>query len=100
MMNRERGTPPLPHTHEETTEPGRFGCPMLAPIQWERAVESRVPTSRCLIGWSLTGDPAIARCRATHAVIDCWKAHPERMPIAAVDEPAPNIAALQLTAAD
>lgn len=100
MTNRARRTPPLPHAHEEATEPGRFGCPMLAPVRWERAAELRVPTSRCLIGWSLTDDLAVARCRATHAVVDCWKAHPERTPIVAADDPPPVAALLQMTAAD
>ena len=97
MMNR---APRLHLVSEEMTEPGRFGCPMLVHVQWERAVEAHVPTSRCLIGWSLTNDLAIARCRATHAVIDCWKAHPERTPIAAPEEPAELIAPLHLAAAD
>ena len=100
MMNRARCVPPLPDMHEEATEPGRFGCPMLAPVQWERAVDARVPTSRCLIGWSLTDDLAVARCRATHAVTDCWKAHPERTPIVAADEPPPIVALLHGAAAD
>lgn len=99
-MDRAQRMPLLPHLSEEVTEPGRFGCPMLAPVQWERAGEAHVPTSRCLIGWSLSDDLAIARCRATHAVIDCWKAHPERTPIVAADEPAAILAILQVAVAD
>ena len=97
MMDRAHRALPV---SDDTTEPGRFGCPMLTHVQWERAVEAHVPTSRCLIGWSLTDDLAIARCRATHAVVDCWKAHPERTPIAAPEEPATVVAALHLAAAD
>jgi hypothetical protein len=86
--------------HDEAAEPGRFGCPILVPVQWEGAGASGVPRSRCLIGWSLTDDLAVARCRATHAVTDCWKAHPERTPIVAADEPPPLPTTLHLTAAD
>ncbi len=74
--------------NEEVGEPGKFGCPMLAPVHWERAAETRVPTSRCLIGWSIGDELAVARCRATHAVMDCWKAHPERTPVVALDSQA------------
>jgi len=73
---------------------------MLVHVRWERAVEAHVPTSRCLIGWSLTDDIAIARCRATHAVVDCWKAHPERTPIAAPEEPPSTDPVLFAAAAD
>lgn len=97
MMNQAQHALP---TSEEATEPGRFGCPMLVHVQWERAVEAHVPTSRCLIGWSLTDDLAIARCRATDAVIDCWKAHPERTPIAAPDDPPLTDPELFASAAD
>ena len=70
---------------DDEPESGLFGCPMLAPVHWEGAGQAGVSTRRCLIGWSLTDDLAIARCRATHAVVDCWKAHPERTPIVALD---------------
>ena len=97
MMNRAQR---VPQNDEEATEPGLFGCPMLTHLQWERAAETHVPTSRCLIGWSLTDDLAIARCRATHAVVDCWKAHPERTPIVVADHPDPIVAVLHAAAAD
>ena len=101
MIDRARRMSPLPNASEEGAEPGRFGCPMLTPLQWEHAAALRVPASRCLIGWSLTDDLAIARCRATHAVIDCWKAHPERTPIlGADDEHPPHLSALRVAAAD
>ncbi len=87
-------------THEEAEKPGSFGCPMLVSVQWEHAAAMRVPTSRCLIGWSLTDGLAIARCRATHAVIDCWKAHPERAPVVAPDEPPLAGVVLHVAAAD
>lgn len=96
-MNRARH---VPSAAEEASEPGRFGCPMLVPVQWERAAETRIPTSRCLIGWALGDELDIDRCRATHAVIDCWKAHPERTPIVALDSPAQLDALLHVAAAD
>ena len=99
MIDRTRRMSSSPHVHDDEAEPGRFGCPLLVPVQWERTAEARVPRSRCLIGWSLTDDLAVARCRATHAVTDCWKAHPERTPLLATDEP-PISPTLHLTAAD
>ena len=96
-MGREHRVHP---DNEDLGEPGRFGCPMLAPVHWERAVEARVSTRRCLVGWSLGDELAVARCRATHAVMDCWKAHPERTPLVALDSQTPVDAPLHRAAAD
>lgn len=65
---------------ETSTEPGRYGCPML--------VRSRyVPCGtagsmmRCSLGWALHNGLEAARCAATEVVTDCWKSHPERTPV-------------------
>lgn len=96
MIPSERRTAPT----DDEPESGLFGCPMLAPVHWDGAREAGVPTRRCLIGWSLHDELAIARCRATHAVVDCWKAHPERTPIVALDGASTGHHAAHPTAAD
>lgn len=82
-MGRERR--PLAST-EDAAESERFGCPMLAHIHSAHAVVKGVSDHRCHLGWALRTELDVARCRATNAVTDCWKAHPERAAVVALDE--------------
>lgn len=63
---------------EQTAEPGRFGCPMLERAHCGPLRGRAAPVYRCSLGWALHGDHDVMRCRATDAVLDCWKLHPER----------------------
>ena len=81
-MGRERR--PLAST-EDAAESGRFGCPMLAHIHSAHAVAKGVSDHRCHLGWALRTELDVARCRATNSVTDCWKAHPERAAVVALD---------------
>ena len=81
-MDRERR--PFAST-EDAAEAGRFGCPMLALIHSAHAVATGVSDHRCHLGWALRTELDVARCRATNAVTDCWKAHPERAAVVALD---------------
>jgi len=78
-MSRERRR----HFHEEepSAEPGRYGCPMLTRGHRPHPIDPNLPLMRCSVGWALHDDVDVQRCLATEAVIDCWKVHPERMPI-------------------
>ena len=68
---------------EQTAEPGRYGCPMLVRAHFG-SLRGRVePVYRCSLGWALHGEDDVSRCRATDAVPDCWKVHPERFPAVA-----------------
>jgi hypothetical protein len=67
---------------ESPAEPGRFGCPMLTRGHRPNPDDPRLPIMRCSNGWAVHGNVEIQRCLATEAVMDCWKVHPERMPIA------------------
>lgn len=81
-MSRERRR--LFQEEESPAEPGRFGCPMLSRAHRGHPVQAGKPMHRCNLGWSIDDDLAVARCRATEAVADCWKEHPERTPVIAV----------------
>lgn len=66
---------------ESPAEPGRYGCPMLTRGHRSNLEDPRLPAVRCSNGWAVHGDVEIQRCLATEAVMDCWKVHPERMPV-------------------
>ncbi len=85
-MSRERRR--LLEIEEEPAEPGRFGCPMLTRMRMARELEGKIPDMRCSLGWALHGEPDAARCRATDLVTDCWKVHPERIPVVVLPVPA------------
>jgi hypothetical protein len=44
-------------------------------------VDAQQPLMRCELGWALHNEVEVQRCRATEAVMDCWKVHPERIPL-------------------
>ena len=69
---------------EPVEDPGQFGCPMLARCR-SNPVEPNQPSWRCNIGWSIHGVEEAALCQATESVADCWKVHPERLPIVEID---------------
>ncbi len=83
-MSRERRR--LFLEEEQTAEPGRFGCPMLVRAHCGPLRGGREPVFRCSLGWALHGEEDVSRCRATDAVPDCWKVHPERFPAVAESE--------------
>ena len=65
---------------EPVEDPGLFGCPMLARCRSNPVVPD-APAWRCNIGWAIHGSEDAAFCQATESVADCWKVHPERLPI-------------------
>lgn len=87
-MSRERRR--LFQEEESPAEPGRYGCPMLVRARMGRAGVP-LPAMRCSLGWALHDDLDAARCRATDAVCDCWKQHPERTPMVALDGGDPGV---------
>jgi hypothetical protein len=98
-MSRERRS--LFLAEESTAEPGRFGCPMLVRAHCGPLRGRAEPVYRCSLGWALHGEVEVARCRATDAVPDCWKAHPERFEaLAAAEEASPEEAAPTALSAD
>lgn len=82
MSRDRRGLLPM---EEPSAEPGSFGCPMLTRAHQDRFSDPGKAMMRCSLGWALHGDIDVARCAATEAVLDCWKVHPERTPLVAVD---------------
>lgn len=86
VMSRERRS--LFLTEEVTAEPGRFGCPMLVRAHCGPLRGRAEPVYRCSLGWALHGEDEVVLCRATDAVPDCWKAHPERLEALATAEEA------------
>ncbi len=65
---------------EPVEDPGQFGCPMLAKCR-SNPIAPEQPSWRCNIGWAIHGIEEAALCQATESVADCWKVHPERLPI-------------------
>jgi len=80
-MSRERRG--LFQEEESQAEPGRYGCPMLGRARGVHSVDRSQPDWRCSLGWAIHGERDAACCQATELVCDCWKAHPERMPLVA-----------------
>ena len=78
-MSRERRR--LVPEDEPEAEPGRFGCPMLVRTRLYLPPQAATPVMRCSLGWALHGTYEAACCSATHVVTDCWKVHPERIPV-------------------
>lgn len=78
-MSRERRR--LFQEEESPVEPGRYGCPMLIRAHRTHPLRANQPMMRCSLGWALHGEIEVERCLATEAVMDCWKEHPERMPV-------------------
>jgi hypothetical protein len=78
-MSRERRR--LLFQEEQLAEPGRFGCPMLVRAHCGQLRGGTEPVYRCSLGWALHGEADVMRCRATDTVTDCWKVHPERLPV-------------------
>jgi hypothetical protein len=69
---------------ERVGDAGTFGGAMLARCR-SNPVEPNEPAWRCNIGWSIHGAEEAAFCQATESVADCWKVHPERLPIVEID---------------
>ena len=80
-MSRERRRLFLPE--EQTAEPGRFGCPMLVHAHCGPLRGRTEPVYRCSLGWALHCEDDVLRCSLTEIVNDCWKVHPERLPVLA-----------------
>jgi hypothetical protein len=78
-MSRERRR--LFREEESPVEPGRFGCPMLVRGHRHHPVEPHGIIMRCSLGWAVHDDVEVQRCQLTESVADCWKVHPERMPL-------------------
>lgn len=58
----------------------RAGCPMLTRTKMAlRGLDDRhVP--RCSLAWAIHSEAEAAFCLLTEDLVDCWKAHPERVP--------------------
>lgn len=58
----------------------RIGCPMLTRTKKAlRGLDDRhVP--RCSLAWAIHSEAEVAFCLLTEDLVDCWKAHPERVP--------------------
>lgn len=81
---------------EAPAESGHYGCPMLTRARLVASARLPRPDMRCSLGWALHDETEADRCRATDAVTDCWKVHPERAAILvlpALDDDAPPDAA-------
>ena len=78
-MSRERRR--LFREEEPPAEPGRFGCPMLTRGHREHPLDPHRPMMRCSLGWAVHDDVELQRCQLTESVADCWKVHPERLPL-------------------
>lgn len=56
-----------------------FGCPMLNRVQTPLPTSGFQHGPRCSLGWSLHSEDEAMLCIYTAEVIDCWKAHPEKI---------------------
>lgn len=75
-----RGRRGLFALEEPVEDPGQFGCPMLVRCH-SNPIAPGQPLWRCNIGWAIHGTEEAVFCQATASVAECWKVHPERLPI-------------------
>lgn len=61
-----------------------LGCPMLTRTQLALPATGGLRAGRCSLGWAIHGEEEIRYCLHTQDLLDCWKAHPER--VAMIDE--------------
>ena len=76
--------PPEPmasHSLEAMSGEGEpvFGCPMLTRTRLGLPVTGGVPAPRCALGWALHSETEASYCLETPDLVQCWKAHPERL---------------------
>lgn len=69
---------------EPVEDSGQFGCPMLSRCRFNPVAPDQ-PAWRCQLGWAIHGADEAANCKATESVADCWKVHPERLPIVEIE---------------
>ena len=56
-----------------------FGCPMLNRNKTPLPVTGYQQPARCSLGWSIHDQDEAMLCMHTAEMIDCWKAHPEKV---------------------
>lgn len=56
-----------------------FGCPMLHRNQVALPSTGNLRAARCSLGWSIHNQDEAMLCMYTAEMIDCWKAHPEKV---------------------
>jgi hypothetical protein len=56
-----------------------FGCPMLTRIKTRMPATGYQNAPRCSMAWSLHNEDEALLCMYTPDLIDCWKAHPEKV---------------------
>jgi hypothetical protein len=76
--------PPEPmasHSLEAISGKGEpvFGCPMLTRTRLGLPVTGGAPAPRCSLGWAVHSETEASYCLETPDLVQCWKAHPERL---------------------
>lgn len=69
------------HSLEEISAEGEpvFGCPMLTRTRLSLPLRGGNPVPRCSLGWAVHSEAEAAYCLETPDLVQCWKAHPERL---------------------
>jgi hypothetical protein len=58
-----------------------FGCPMLQRNMTAMPATGNQMAARCSLGWSLHNEHEAHYCMHTPDLLECWKAHPEKIPL-------------------
>jgi hypothetical protein len=56
-----------------------FGCPMLTRIATRMPATGFQNAPRCSMAWALHNEDEALLCMYTADLLDCWKAHPEKV---------------------
>lgn len=72
--------PSMALTDEEIEGELRAGCPMLTRTKMALPGVGHRHVPRCSLAWAVHSDAEAAFCLLTEDLVDCWKAHPERVP--------------------
>lgn len=58
----------------------RVGCPMLTRTKMALPTFDDRHVPRCSLAWAIHSEGEAALCMLTEDLVDCWQAHPERIP--------------------
>jgi len=61
------------------TDAANFGCPMLSRIVTRMPATGFQNAPRCSMAWAIHNEEEALLCMYTADMLDCWKAHPEKI---------------------
>jgi hypothetical protein len=80
VAGENRVRPGVVPANEENEGELRVGCPMLTRTKMALPTLADRHVPRCSLAWAIHSEEEMAFCLLTEDLVDCWQAHPERIP--------------------